>query len=105
MAAPILPEAAFGPLRVMQEKGLRHRGFVERSVTIRLPNGEEETGWQVVEANIPVLLVPAGVDEAAQAEAQGIKARWVLKQRLTGSILPGDRVVVTGRSGGQAFQE
>jgi hypothetical protein len=105
MVSPIIPDLAVAPLRAMQEKGLRHRATVRRSVTIRLPNGEEETNPVVVGEQVPVLLLPLGPKDAELAAARGIQAGFIVKRKLREDLRPADALTVTGLVQGVAFTE
>lgn len=97
MVSPIIPDLAVAPLRAMQEKGLRHRATVRRSVTVTHPNDEEERFVDVVETDVPVLLVPLGPRDGELAAARGIQAAWVVKARLGTDLRLGDELTITAR--------
>jgi hypothetical protein len=86
VAAPILPDLALGPLRVMQEKGLRHRAVPVVKETIRFPNGEYEEVW-VEGDEVPALLLVAGSEVAELAAVQGVRATGVLKLRIAPALV------------------
>ncbi len=102
MAAPILPDLAFGPLRAMQERGLRHRLQFEQLLETRRPNGEYVKAW-VTEDEEPALLVMGNPEIAELAAAQGVKAQGVLKVKR-GRAVSGKRAIVRGTLKGVAWQ-
>jgi hypothetical protein len=85
MAAPIIPEPALSPLRVMQEKGLRHRATPVTLETIRLPNGEYDEVW-VEGTEVPALFMVAGTEIAELAAVHGVRAVGVLKMKIAPAL-------------------
>lgn len=104
MVAPFITDTDLDDLRTLQGASLRDRGTVERWVVTTAENEEESGSWVVVDENVPVTYVPMSSRTAEVAAATGVVATGILKQRVTGDIRPGDRVIVRGVRGKVRFQ-
>src|SRR4051794_19478023 len=103
MVGPVIPDVALADLKTLQEAGLRDRAVVERWVTTTAENEEVSGSWVEVDESVPVQYVPLGTKTAELAAAVGVVATGLVKQRVTGDIRQGDRVVVRGVRSGVRF--
>ena len=104
MTGPILPDVAFADLKTLQEASLRDRALHERWVTSEAENGEVTGAWIIVAESVPVQYVPVSSKTATLAAAVGVVATGIVKQRTTGHIEPGDRLLIRGVRSGVRFQ-
>lgn len=104
MVGPIIPDVAVADLKTLQEASLRDRAVVERWVETTAENEEVSGAWVVVDENVAVQYVPLSTKLATLAAATGTVATGIMKQRVTGDIRPGDRVLIRGQRSGVRFQ-
>lgn len=103
MTGPIHSDVAFADLKTLQEASLRDRAAHERWVTSTAENEEVTGAWVVLAESLPVQYAPMGAKTAELAAAVGVVATGVVKQRKTGGIEPGDRLMVRGARSGVRF--
>jgi hypothetical protein len=103
VVGPIIPDVALDDLKTLQEASLRDRAAVDRWVETTAANEEVSRALVRIDEQVPVQFIPLGVKTAQLAEAVGVVTVGELKQRVTGDIRPGDRVMVTGSRHGVKF--